>query len=149
MIQETSREAYNTIKANGLLSKRRFEVYEFIAQTGPCSINRLLSEKAWAGKNTGSLTGRISELRDMGVIAPWGEEVAPTGHRVILWTITKNLPVRRPKSETKTRIIERLTKENEDFKALLAKQDKQLSELRLVRPTVQNEKIGSAHSGGY
>jgi hypothetical protein len=111
MIRETSVEAYDEIKENGLLSERRFEVYDFIARNGPCSINKLLQDKAWIGRNTGSLTGRISELERMGLIVPWGKETAPTGHRVILWEITKNLPSKLVVLETKTQTINRLQKE--------------------------------------
>lgn len=110
-VQDTSIEAYNTIKANGLLGARQMQVLGFIVHFGPCSINLLLSNIAHGGRNTGSLTGRISELRAMGLIEAAGFESAPsTGCRVTLWKATGRLPVKVAKVETKGEKIVRLEK---------------------------------------
>ena len=100
MIQETSRIAYDTIKKNGMLKGRQLQVYEEIFKFQPISINRLIQNLGRPGMNTGSITGRISELQRMGVIWEVGQEQAHTGHQVILWGTTDHLPKKLERPET-------------------------------------------------
>ena len=111
MIRETSLEAYRKIKENGFLSRRRFEVYEFVALNGPCTINTILKKLSVQGNNTSSYTSRLGELRDMGVLQEVGKEIAPTQNSVILWDITERMPVKLVKKETKSQAIKRLEKQ--------------------------------------
>jgi hypothetical protein len=104
VIQETSIAAYNKILENGLLSKKRLEVYREIFRYQPISINKLIMNLAKEGQNTGCITGRISELQALGVIEPWGTEIAPTGHEVMLWRTTDNLPGKLPKKKTRKQL---------------------------------------------
>lgn len=121
MIQHTSIDAYHKIEADGLLSRRRWEVYDYIFKLQPCSIGDILAGLARQGQNTGTYSGRISELLALGVIEPWGEKVDHrTGHSVILWHTTGNLPGALPKKETKTQAIARLMKENQELRRQLA-----------------------------
>jgi len=39
--RDTSIEAYRTIKANGLLSKRRLQVYEYLFNHGPATAKEI------------------------------------------------------------------------------------------------------------
>jgi len=91
-VELTSIEAYQTIRDNGLLSKRRWQVYDFIYRNQPCTLNAIIQGLARTGQNTGAISGRISELRRLSVIEPCGDQVAPTGHRVLLWRTTRGLP---------------------------------------------------------
>jgi hypothetical protein len=94
-MRDTSTDAYRLIKAKGLLSKLRFLVYETIVQHGPVSISEILQYAAQEKRNTGSLTGRISELERMGVIKDSYRGPCPvTGNNVIFWVATNELPVK-------------------------------------------------------
>jgi predicted transcriptional regulator len=109
VIQQTSVDAYWTIVKNGLLSKKRMQVYEEIHKFQPISINKLIMNLSRPGLNTGSITGRISELQRLGVIEPWGTEIAPTGHEVILWKTTGNLPGKIPQKKTRRQLEKRIS----------------------------------------
>lgn len=98
MTRKTSIEAYNKIKENGLLSKRRFQVYEYLYKNGPCIARQIHKDLAVFGTNVSGYMGRLSELRDAGVVAEVGKVVdKETGHKVLLWDVTKNLPVKLEK----------------------------------------------------
>jgi hypothetical protein len=91
-MRKTSLEAYATIRDNGLLSKRRFEVYEYLYQYGPLTIADLCARFQKHHYN-GSFAGRISELAEMGVIEAVGEKVNDySGMKAILWDVTDALP---------------------------------------------------------
>jgi len=120
MIQETSRIAYDTIKKNGMLKGRQLQVYEEIFKFQPISINRLIQNLGRPGMNTGSITGRISELQRMGVIWEVGQEQAHTGHRVILWGTTEQLPRKPEKVETWR---QRCIRQEEDLQIMAFQRD--------------------------
>lgn len=108
MIRDTSIEAYNTIKANGLLSERRFEVYEALYFFGPMTQTQVSARIKHALAH--SITPRFAELKHMGVIIEVGEVICETtGMNVILWDVTKNLPTpldkKRPKIEIEKELI--------------------------------------------
>lgn len=97
MTRQTSIDAYNTIKENGMLAKRRWEVYSILFSHGPMTGNQIIQ---YVGKiqNTGSIKTRLSELRDRGVVVELGTVKDPiTGVTVILWDVTKNLPIKLDK----------------------------------------------------
>ena len=117
MTRETSAEAYNRIKANGLLGQRRFQVYEELYFNGPKSANQVVRtiKANHPDIKDASLHGRLSELRDLGVVREVGfhrDEIS--GNKNILWDVTSNLPVKPPKKltrkERKQIIKELLTK---------------------------------------
>lgn len=92
MARQTSIEAYNEIKDNGLLSKRRFEVYDVLFNQGP-----LTCRQVWGcfphGTSTGSISPRLNELLDEGVVREIGTTVDPaTNMTAILWDVTSDLP---------------------------------------------------------
>ena len=97
MIRNTSVLAYNQIKEEGLLSKMRFYVYDLIFQHGPVNISQLIKISEGGGSgiiNTGSISGRISELVDRGVIEEDYTGKCPlTGRQTIFWRITNSLPI--------------------------------------------------------
>ena len=92
-IRKTSIECFNKIKQEGLLSKRRLEVYEALYTSAPCTS----SEAIRNAKTTFGVFGvssRFTELRDLGVI--YEKDVRPckvTGRNVIEWDLTDRLPV--------------------------------------------------------
>ena len=97
MVRDTSIEAYNKIKENGLLSKRRWQVYDVVYNHGP-----MTSGEAFKILNNGSATksltqsrARFTELREMGVFVELGERTCSvTGHAAILWDVTSKLPIK-------------------------------------------------------
>jgi len=91
-IRQTSIDCYNEIKANGLLSKRRLEVYKALLSTAPCT-----SSEAIRNANTTfgvfGVSSRFTELRDLGVI--YEKDVRKCkirGRNVIEWDLTDTLP---------------------------------------------------------
>jgi hypothetical protein len=98
--RQTSIDCYNKIKSEGLLSKRRLEVYEALLSTAPCTS----SEAIRNAKTTFGVFGvssRFTELRDLGVI--YEKDVRPckvTGRNVIEWDLTDRLPVNVKSSNT-------------------------------------------------
>ena len=94
--RQTSVDCYNQIKDEGLLSKMRFHVYESIflnpKQTAG-ELSECLNSKGVKIRH-GSVNGRLTELRDLGVI--YERDVRPckvTGRNVIEWDMTDTLPV--------------------------------------------------------
>ena len=89
MINETSVRAYNKIKSDNLLSKRRFEVYEYVFKTGPVTGTSIF-------KNCGfkcNQSGRITELVRLGVLKSAGLTVCPeTKQTVHLWEVSGKIP---------------------------------------------------------
>ena len=96
--RQTSIDCYNKIKQEGLLSKRRLEVYEALLSTAPCTS----SEAIRNAKTTFGVFGvssRFTELRDLGVIYEKGEKKCSiAGRNVIEWDLTDRLPVNVKKS---------------------------------------------------
>ena len=96
--RQTSIDCFNQIKQEGLLSKRRLEVYEALLSSAPCTS----SEAIRNAKTTFGVFGvssRFTELRDLGVIYEKGEkECSITGRNVIEWHLTDRLPVNIKKS---------------------------------------------------
>ena len=101
MIRETSIEAYKKIKESGLLSKRRWEVYDIVCRYGEVTGSQVVKhflEEIGGNVHGGSINGRLSELRDRGVIRETKEAPCPiTGHVVIFWESTGRLPVQMEK----------------------------------------------------
>ena len=89
-IRQTSIDCFIKIKQEGLLSKRRLEVYEAILKNAPCTTNEALKDIHSGSHGVGS---RTTELRDAGVI--YEKDVRPcniTGRNVIEWDLTDKLP---------------------------------------------------------
>lgn len=94
--RQTSIDCYNQIKAHGLLSKRKLEVYKAILKNAPCTTNEALKDVYSGSHGVGS---RTSELRDAGVI--YEKNIRPcrvTGKNVIEWDLTDRLPINIKKS---------------------------------------------------
>lgn len=105
-VRETSIEAYHKIRDDGLLSERRWQVYDVLTEHGPMtgnqSILKFKEKYPHIGINTGAIMTRLSELRDRGVVKELGEVKCPiSGHQVILWDVTKDLPANPPRKVSK------------------------------------------------
>ncbi len=107
MISEQSRKAFNTIKDNGLLSKRRFQFYEIIYEFGPITIAEALkvASRRILSNNIGSHSGRFSELEKMGVIESVGViKCKESRHENNQWVVTSKLPKQLPKASKKIKL---------------------------------------------
>jgi hypothetical protein len=114
-VRQTSIDCYNQIKSEGLLTKRRLEVYEAIYNNAPCTSSEAL-QNSLNGQNVLSQSrARFTELRNLGVIYEKGTRVCRvTGRNVIEWDLTDRLPKKvkeRPttKEERKIYALRRLT----------------------------------------
>ena len=119
--RQTSIDCYNEIKADGLLSKMRFHVYESIflypKQTAG-ELSEVLNSIGIKIRH-GSVNGRLTELRDLGVI--YEKDVRPckvTGRNVIEWDLTDRLPVniKNPNKTKKQRLDDALNSLRELYK---------------------------------
>lgn len=122
MKRKTSIETYNMIKDSGLLSRRRFEVYEVLFFHGPLSAHEVveIARKKYAanGANQTGWNARISELERAGVIESVGEKVNPTsGFKNIVWDVTDKLPTSQ-KSWRRESLIVQINKTEKKLKDL-------------------------------
>ena len=113
--RQTSIDCYNQIKQEGLLSKRRLQVYESIYNYAPCTASEVFKEKNLKTNQS----GRFTELRDLGVIYEKGERTCSiTGKNVIEWDLTDRLPVniKNPNKTKKQRLDAALNSLRELYK---------------------------------
>lgn len=103
MTRRTSKEAFDEIKASGLLSRLRFSVYEAIWLFGPGTSAEIILAARDARKAGGlpvrdadQLTqsrARFTELRERGVIHELpARPCGITGHKAIVWEVSAALP---------------------------------------------------------
>lgn len=110
MIRETSTAAYDTIKANGLLSRARFDVYQYLFVNGPLTRSEIDEGIRFVGKGgiksyKSHVSARLCELREMGCVKEVGEKKCSiTGMHVILWDVTKDLPRKFKRKSVQTRL---------------------------------------------
>ena len=101
MMRDTSLDAYYKIRDEGLLSKRRFEVYEALVKHGPCTANELFRKWKYRSHITQqNIHPRLGELRERGVV----EEVRVkpcevTGRMAIVWKANGKMPVKWDKPQ--------------------------------------------------
>jgi DNA-binding transcriptional regulator GbsR (MarR family) len=82
----------------GLLSKKRWEVYKALYASGPCTAGELFSKSS--GLVKGSVCARLTELREQGVVKEIGlKKCSFTGNSVILWDVTNQLPIKYKKDQ--------------------------------------------------
>jgi len=113
-MRQTSIDTYHTILNNGMLSKRRQEVYEEIYQNGPKSIAdvRQKFRNINPEMSDSSVSTRFSELERLGVIQEVGKKKDErTGNECTLWDVTSNLPIKFEKEKTKKEKKEELLKD--------------------------------------
>jgi hypothetical protein len=77
-------------------------VYNIIYEHQPLTISEMIRYASNRVTNTGSFTGRISELQEMDLIYIHHEGPCPiTGRNVIFWATTNNLPKKIERKMTK------------------------------------------------
>tara|TARA_R100000544_G_C2222939_1_gene58703 strand:+ start:1042 stop:1464 length:423 start_codon:yes stop_codon:yes gene_type:complete len=111
--RQTSIDCFNQIKKEGLLSKMRFHVYESIFLKSKQTAGELSEFLNLTGIKIrhGSVNGRLTELRDLGVIYEKDVRACKvTGRNVIEWDLTDRLPitVKNTKKTKKQRVNDAL-----------------------------------------
>jgi len=109
MTRKTSIEAYNKIKADGLLSALQFSIYSKLYDGGPMTQGELW-HKYFQYFQRHSVAPRFAELKERGVIEGVGERPCRlTGVNAIVWDVTDQLPHDpAPKTNTTKALIESL-----------------------------------------
>lgn len=95
-VRPTSIEVYRRITAEGLLSKRRMQVYEYLYAHGPCTVNELF-RMTWGGTRVvqANFGARLNELEKMGVAVRTHTKICDvTGNNVDVWQTTDSLPIK-------------------------------------------------------
>jgi len=88
--RQTSIDCYNQIRAKGLLSKQRFEVYSALLKMGKPSTTREVYATMNVLKQEAT---RFTELRNIGVIYEVrNRKCSITGRTAIEWDLTDGLP---------------------------------------------------------
>lgn len=109
MIRQNSIDSFNTIRDNGLLSERRFQVYEILYEHGPLigsKVSMMMKSKHGVQGTSESVRNRLTELRGMGCVYERGLQIDnSTGNTVILWDVTSDLPRKLIKKSKQTHII--------------------------------------------
>ena len=98
MTRETSREAYHKIKDQGLLSQKRWQVYDILFAIGPATGSQVASEyrkRYGRTSNSETVRNRLTELRDAEVVKEVGRtNDQHTGMSVLQWDVTSKLPIK-------------------------------------------------------
>jgi hypothetical protein len=90
--RKTSIEAYNQIKANGLLSALQFSIYAKLFDCGPMTQGELWNTY-FQHMQRHSVAPRFAELKDRGVVMEVGERPCRvTGVSALVWDVTDRLP---------------------------------------------------------
>lgn len=132
MIRQTSINVYRQIEAEGLLSKRRWEVYNHLYKHGPLTQREAVNQISNKYAAERSYTPRFAELEKMLVIRSVGERVCSiTGRQVLIWDVTDKLPkkIETKKEPTKSQLIDKLCRQVECFSKNLLFKDEELAEL--------------------
>jgi len=92
MTRNTSIDAYNKIKADGLLSALQMSIYAKLFESGPMTQGEIWL-KYFQHMQRHSVAPRFAELKAMGVLTEVGEKPCPvSGINAILWDVTDQLP---------------------------------------------------------
>ena len=87
-MRSTSIEAYNALMSEGVLPKKRRQVYGWLHNYGPATAAEV--EAALKSKDAHK---RLPELRNQGIIEELGKRICTvTGRKVIEWNVNGLLP---------------------------------------------------------
>lgn len=112
MMRETSASVYERIVCEGLLSKRRLQVYQVLYEHGPLTggqLSEIVKNKFGEWGQSETVRNRLPELRNSGVVKECGTIKCPTsGNEVILWDVTDKYPTDPPKKVATRDVTEAL-----------------------------------------
>lgn len=113
MSRKTSKEAFEAIKASGLLAKRKLQVYEILFDFGPLTagevFRRGIDEGIWNNTVKGGICARLTDLRDANCVEETGERICSvSGRNTILWDVNGKTPIKPPPKVSNAEKIKRL-----------------------------------------
>jgi hypothetical protein len=101
MTRQTSAEAYRKIKEDGLLSLRKWQVYDILYRFGPLTSTEVIQkyrEIYGPIAESGGMTTRCAELVHVGAAQEVGEKKNnQTGMMNILFDVTNQIPIKLEK----------------------------------------------------
>ena len=144
MTQRTSIETYTEIKISGLLSEKRWRVYDIFYQlnrplTG-AEVSQIYKSNYPSSQHSETIRNRITELKEMGLLAEF--EVVDctfTGRKVISFITTNNLPEKLEKKETLNQKLNRILKQIESLGKTMDNEE-QKNQLREIYKNVNQLK---------
>lgn len=103
-VRQTSIDVYNEIRESGVLSEKRWEVYDALYRHGPHTSNEIwniIKNETGQDMNFNSNSAaRMTELREMGCIEELEvRECSITGKNVTVWQTTNNMPIKYDRKE--------------------------------------------------
>jgi hypothetical protein len=104
--------SYSLIEKNGLLSKRRLEVYSILFKNGALTAHEVvaIARKKSPNANQTGWNARFSELAEMGVIQAVGEKKNPVSNTTnTIWDITGKLPSKLTPKASRKQMINQVT----------------------------------------
>ena len=109
VMRKTSIDAYNAIRASGLLSKMRLRVLEAIAFNDPCTSGeafKWLMDKGEYSNPLSQSRARVTELKKLGVIREFGiRKCNVSGQKTLVYELTGNGPNGKICNSTTTKKI--------------------------------------------
>lgn len=117
MVRETSIEAYNEIKSSGVLSARRWEIYDCLFRHGPLTANEIFRRiMGRSGINQANVPARLNELVKMGAVKETGKRDCSVTNVVVLeFDVTSKIPSVLEKKLTKKQKVESIVKDLREF----------------------------------
>jgi DNA-binding transcriptional regulator YhcF (GntR family) len=116
MTQRTSIETYYEIKNSGLLSEKRWKVYDIFYQmnrplTG-AEVSQIYKANYPSSQHSETIRNRITELKEMGLLAEFEMvDCTFTGRKVYTFVTTNNLPEKLEKKETLNQKLDKILEE--------------------------------------
>lgn len=105
--RRTSLDAFRKITQEGLLTKRRLEVYEALYHHGPCTASELAETLPGKQNRTigSNVHARLGELRTVGVAMELPPRTCSiSGMKTIVWQVTDQLPDNAKLKEKKLKL---------------------------------------------
>jgi DnaJ-class molecular chaperone len=101
MIRQTSLDVFNRIRNEGLLSKRKFEIYQSLFKHGPATANELFKvTRGISSVSQANIQPRLHELVLSGAVREVEvRECQVTKNKVIVYDVTDGLPVKFEKTK--------------------------------------------------
>lgn len=96
MTRETSIDAWKYINENEILGKLQKVVYNCLYENPKITGNELrILLSSHSKSNSGVYTTRLSELERLGAVETVGKRICTiTGRNVLIWQVTKKIPVK-------------------------------------------------------
>lgn len=94
-MKQTSIDAYEQIKSEGLLTKRKLEVYQILKFHGPMTAHEVVgvARSKYPLANQTGFNARLSELEKLGCVEIADTKTNPvSGKQNYVWRVTNNLP---------------------------------------------------------